>query len=223
MNNSKSTVLIIQSSPQQRIIWEQVLQSQEILVISESTESDPIQVLIQIEQSQKPLPEVLLIERQLLKVHPESFCQSCRQRYPNLKIIFLHQLTNEIIPTERQQIIDYGAFDILPAFQIEALAMGIIVGVKRVLAALSDHPSLQKDQLVNCVIEIKREVENNNLENAILNTTSSANLALDEIKVDSQSPTLTDTNINSPQPQSPPEKELPTKRFLKRSYRGATY
>ena len=223
MNNSKSTVLIIQSSPQQRMIWEQVLQSQEILVISESLESDPIQALIQIEQSGNPLPEVLLIEQQLLKWHSENFCKSCRQRYPNLKIIFLHQLTKEILPTERQQIIDYGAFDILPAFQIEALAMGIIVGVKQVLAALPSHPPLQKDQLVSRVIEIKREVENQNLENAILNTNVPVKLALYEAKTDSQSPTLTDTNINYPQPESPPEKELIRKKLLKRSYRGATY
>ncbi len=219
MANSSTLVLIIQASQIQRAIWQQVLESQEISVMAVSPETDPTQTLIRIQQGGTPLPDVLLLDRQLPSFNPEIFCQWCRQHYPGLKIILLSRF-QDVYQPERQAIIDYGAYDLLPAFQLENLAVGVIVGVKRLLAAVPSHPPLQKELLVSKLMVLKREIESGNL--ASLSITPGNNtprIEVTQAQGDFQSPSLPDTG--SPEP--PDNSSSATKKAPKRKYRGATY
>ena len=210
MANSIETVLIIHLSEVQRVIWQQVLQSQEIAANAQSPTADPIQTLNQIEQAGMPLPELLLIDTQVPGLNPKTFCQRCRDRYPDLKIILLGG--KQVSPPERQAAIADGAFDLLPAFQVENLAVGAIAGVKRVLAAMGGK-QLQKDLLSSSLVALKRELDSRPRETFSF---TQEHHAPDDSR-------LEDSGSTTPSPPSPPETASPPKKPPKRSYRGTTY
>ncbi|MBW4577662.1 MAG: response regulator [Aphanothece sp. CMT-3BRIN-NPC111] len=223
MNNSPPTVLIIQSSQVQRAIWQQTLQSQEISAIAQSPEADPRQTLIKIQQAGSLFPDLLLIDTQLPNLNPETFCQWCVQNFPTLKIILINGDKKEVSPSERQTAINYGAFDLLPAFQLETLSMRVIAGVKRVLAGLNGK-LLQNDPLVSCLIALKREIDSHKLKNSSLTESQDIpNLELPHAQSNSKSLNLKDSSSSEPPQPSPPVNESPPKKAPKRNYRGAAY
>ena len=223
MPNSTPTVLIIQSSQVQRAIWQQALQSQEISAIAQSPEADPRQTLIKIQQAGTFFPDLLLIDTQLPNFNPETFCQWCVKNFPALKIIFINGDKKEVSPSEHQAAIDYGAFDLLPAFQLETLSMRVIAGVKRVLAALNGKP-LQNDPLVSCLIALKREIDSHKLKNSSLTQAQDIpSLELPHTQSNSQSLKLKDSSSSDPSQQSLPANESPPKKAPKRIYRGTVY
>ena len=212
MDRSSASVIIIQPLQIQRVIWQQVLKSQGISITIASPQTAPSQTLSEMKRKGVPLPSLLIIERQLPNLNPQTFCQWCYENFPDLKVLFHNGTQKEISPSERQALINDGAIDLLPAFQVENLTIGVIAGVKAALAAL-EGKSLQKDLLVSTLIELKRELESGNWESFSLPQAE-------------DSPKQASTNVsNEPKSVSPPVSatEDSPKKANQRRYRGAAY
>lgn len=82
--------------------------------------------MIKIQQADTLFPDLLLIDSQLPNLNAETFCQWCFKNFPTLKIILLNGDKKEVSPSEREAAINYGAFDLLPAFQLETLSIKVI-------------------------------------------------------------------------------------------------
>lgn len=214
----ENTVLIIQTSKLQTMIWEKILDSQNISLTIKSPSTDLASVLLSLEQVGKPLPQLLLLEPQLPDFNPKTFYSWCAQNYPDLKIILLSPTLEGVSFFAKEVAIQCGALEVLPPFQVETLALSAIKALKPVLAALGGIPQ-QNDALAATIITVKRDIESKNWETQTENRDNSKQESAEngfvELETNLQSESIFASSL---QPQ-----ELPDSTPKKRLYRGRSY
>jgi DNA-binding NarL/FixJ family response regulator len=151
-----NTVLLIQPSELQQLIWQRILESQDIEVIVGSEQIDPAAMLTNIEEIDSSLPKLLLIDQQLRDWNWEPFCQWCQQTYPEIKIILLSRSSDLLTPLQRQAALQAGVVEVLPAFEIETIALSVITALKAVLGVFQQDQ--QNDSLATSIVNIKRDL-----------------------------------------------------------------
>lgn len=159
MTNPRATVLLCQPSDFQRWIWQRVLICQNLAVILAASAANVLEMLEEIQSSDRPQPVVILMDRQTPDLEPEGFCRCCQEQDPEIGVILLESTDPEVTHSQRQAAIAYGALDILPPFEADTLALKVIAGIKKVLLALGGL-TIHNDPLVSCLLALKQDMEN---------------------------------------------------------------
>ena len=154
------TVLMTQASKLQGEIWQAALTSQGISVIWQTAEIDLAQNLEQLQVSGHPMPDLLLIDKNILSPNPHNFCQWCQTIQPDLALILTSGKHTQVSPSERQQVIHHGALDLLPGFQRQHLLSDLVdtlAKVKVVLQALKWRP-LDRNGLISALMSLQAAI-----------------------------------------------------------------
>jgi PAS domain S-box-containing protein len=151
------SVVLLQSSKIQGKVWQEILASQGIPLNWIEPEVNLQQFIEQLDESNQPLPKLLLLDMTALKPNPYSFCRWCNSNHPRLKIILTSGTRTDIPPSERKWAIHQGALDLLPGFAQQDLfanMVDIISKVRLVLTAL-DWRSLEQSRLSAALLAIQ--------------------------------------------------------------------
>lgn len=146
--NSQGQVLLLQADALQGKIWQSILRSQKIDSFWESADID-LKDYLPRRAAAATLPQLLILDTQLLGEEIYDLCAWCCQTYPQMKIIVTNSQERQILMPERQKASQAGCLNWFPAFREPKLldsVAGIVVQVTGVMKTLGeDH--LRQDQL----------------------------------------------------------------------------
>ena len=135
MPNSRKSVLLLQPSKFQALVWRLALSSQQISVLWGPTNTELPQIISQLDAAGIKRPDLLLVDLEVGNAY--EICQWCREYCPNIKVVLTSALQQEISPTERQWAIHQGAEELLTGFQEQKLLKSVVTKVRRVLEILN--------------------------------------------------------------------------------------
>jgi CheY-like chemotaxis protein len=157
MSHSQKLVLMVQDTRIQGVIWQTALQSQDLAVIWESSDTNLAESLTQLKAAGLTLPDLLLLDMRIPNFNAYAFCRWCREHHPTIKIILTNTAPRVITTSERQWAINQGAADLLLGFQAANLINEVALGVKRTLEILDEQP-LNNGALISVLLLLKREL-----------------------------------------------------------------
>lgn len=135
------TVLIIQSSPIQGLLWHEALASQGIRVVWETSNIDLDEYFQKLQSTDQPLPSLLILDLDTQGVDtPYGLCHWCTEHYPQVKVILIRSDPSPILPFEHDWAKAQGAVDLLPGFQPDQLMPQAHTNVNTVLMILDQSP-----------------------------------------------------------------------------------
>ncbi len=145
MSETKKTVLMSQLDVEQGKIWQAALESQQLEVVWESTDTDLVELLISKSQSATVLPDLLLIDTSLKSpnsktLQSSSVCSWCSKNSPNLKIILFNPRQDKIRDIERGWAVRRGATDILPKLTQDNLTTSVARVTDSLSSVLNQEP-----------------------------------------------------------------------------------
>ncbi|MDX2100091.1 MAG: hypothetical protein SFW36_20135 [Leptolyngbyaceae cyanobacterium bins.59] len=219
---TQKVVLMLQSSQYQGEIWRSVLMSQGVVVIWETGNQNPMDLLNQMQADQIKLPDALLIEISNLTSNPYDFCRWCRVHCPKVKVVLTNARQKEISPPEHHWATYQGAQDLLPGFRPEILLTQVPLAISRFLSLL-EWPLLRQDSLLAALAPFMKTAMN-----------PPAQSLGQSLKPLSQLPLRRDLPLPSPvenrdrppleaPPQTAPPLDKDMKPKPKRTYRGVSY
>ncbi len=143
----QAQVLLIQADALQGKIWQAVLRSQTIDSFWGSAEID-LRAYLPRRVAAAALPQLLVLDTQVLGAQTYEVCAWCVQTFPQLKIIVNNSQERQILMSERQKAAQAGCLNWFPAFREPKLldnVAGIVVQVNGVMKTLGGH--LRQDKL----------------------------------------------------------------------------
>ncbi|NCJ08359.1 FHA domain-containing protein [Synechococcales cyanobacterium C] len=152
-------VLMLQHPTPQSMIWQNILQSQNILIQWHLPEQDIEAELTSRDAKGGELPQVLLLDVALYPANPYALCRWCSEAYPQIKIILLNSTQREVMPTERHWALKQGGFGLLPALPETGL-LANMSEVQQHLGIILDalHLSLNQDAFISALTHLEAQL-----------------------------------------------------------------
>lgn len=145
--SDQAQVLLLQGDALQGKIWQTVLRSQTIDSYWESAEID-LKAYLPRRVASGSLPQLLILDTQVLGDQTYEVCAWCAQTFPQLKIIVNNSQERQILMAERQKAAQSGCLNWFPAFREPKLidnVAGIVVQANGVMNILGG--TLRQDKL----------------------------------------------------------------------------
>lgn len=200
-----TSVFILHQSALQIRIWQKILQSHGLTAIALPVNTNLSEQILAMEARNMTFPSLILLEQDLSSFDVAACCRWMQTRPQPIPIILLTNQTQKIEPAVRQIALGNGAADILPAFDIGTFAIETVNALKAI-AQVIEGLEVDNKILVNCIMDLKREIA----------TEPSTPAATATPTVSATAPPPAPEEDVSPAPPSP--KSQP-----KRTYRGRTY
>lgn len=152
----QSQVLLLQADALQGKIWQTILRSQTIASYWESVDID-LKAYLPRRVASGSLPQLLILDTQVLGTQTYEVCAWCVQTFPQLQIIVNNSQERQILLPERQKATQAGCLNWFPAFRepklIDNIA-GIVVQINGVMKILGG--TLRQDQLFTALTSFEK-------------------------------------------------------------------
>ena len=146
---------ILHTSPLQARVWQKILQSQTWSAAVLDQQND-IQKRVLVSEAENQTPDVILMSEGIPNVHVGSFCRWLVARPTKIPLILLSRqaLQQNVVITQRQLAKAKGAYDFLPAFSAEKIALEAVQGLQCVAKA-AGGANIQSRALMSCIVDLK--------------------------------------------------------------------
>ncbi len=155
-----NTVLLVQKSDFQKTVWERILNSQELIPITESSETELLKLLKKENSLAEILPKLIILEMSIEQLNPYDVCRCVQGKYPDLKVILTAEERIKISETEQRWARNQGAYELLPGFDKNQMDSSVIKGMAVVMSALN-KTEWEQDALVQIIEDLSEEFYTN--------------------------------------------------------------
>lgn len=162
MDAPQKLAFIVQSNRLQGLIWQALLKSQKLAVISELAKGDLADCINQIAGAGLTLPDAIVLDAEAAELNPYEFCRWCRNAFPEIQIFLTRCRQFHVSDTERRWARQQGATDFLSGFNREILMTSATENVKAILTSL-DYPFLNEKALLTVLLNIRRQLSTTQL------------------------------------------------------------
>ncbi|AFY36488.1 hypothetical protein Lepto7376_0028 [[Leptolyngbya] sp. PCC 7376] len=148
---------ILHTSPLQARVWQKILQSQDWSASVLDQQND-LQKKVLVSEAENQAPDVILMSEGSANISVTNFCRWLVSRPTKIPLILLSKTPaqSKLILTNRQLAKAKGAYDLLPAFSADTIAIEAVKGLKCVAAATGEE-KIQNSALMSCIVELKGE------------------------------------------------------------------
>ena len=133
-----NTVLVVQKSNSDHKIWRTILESQGLVVITESPQANFRDLIRHSSLSDETFPQLMILEMSIEHLNPYEFCRWVQENYPSVKIILTNPDRGTISDIERRWATNQGAFELLPRLDETNLSSTLTDTIKLIWKALGN-------------------------------------------------------------------------------------
>ncbi|QDZ39623.1 response regulator [Euhalothece natronophila Z-M001] len=139
-----NAVLVVQKNNSDHKIWEKMLESQNLVAITESPQANLRDLIMRNQVSGQSFPKLMILDMSIEHLNPYEFCRWVQENYPSLKIILTNQERKTISDIERRWATSQGAYELIPGFDYNNLPSSLSERIKLVLKALGKWDNQEK-------------------------------------------------------------------------------